>query len=128
MKYRSLNMRNGSTAPAWSDGSRNKLNEASACVCGHQLDAPWTGYLLWALCGCLAGVQGVAGVLENLAGATGLVLLATQTADKEQLGGALRQGGFGLFGQEVAVPLLTLRTHRKGVVTTVQKNMGGERR
>lgn len=55
-------------------------------------------YLLWSLCSGLAGVQGVTGVLEDLTGATRLVLLPTQTADKEQLGGALGQGGFGLFG------------------------------
>lgn len=66
-------------------------------------------YLLWPLCGRLAGVQGVAGVLEDLTGASSLVLLPTQTVDKEQLRGALSQGGFGLFGQDVAVPLLTLQ-------------------
>lgn len=66
-------------------------------------------YLLWSLCCCLTGVQHVAGVLEDLTGATGLVLLPTQATDKEQLGGGLSQRGFGLFGQDVAVPLLTLQ-------------------
>lgn len=37
------------------------------------------------------------------------MLLPTQTADEEQLGGALDQGGFGLFVQNVTVPLLTLQ-------------------
>lgn len=78
-------------------------------MCGYQLYAPCAAYLLWALCRRLAAVQGVAGVLEDLTGATRLVLLPTQTADKEQLGGALNQGGFGLFGQDVTVPLLTLQ-------------------
>lgn len=78
-------------------------------MCGYPLNAPYTVYLLWPLCGRLAGVQGVAGVLEDLAGASSLVLLPTQTVDKEQLGGALSQGGFGLFGQDVTVPLLTLQ-------------------
>lgn len=66
-------------------------------------------YLLWALSGPLAGVQGVAGVLQNLTGAAGLALLPTQAADKEELGGAFSQGRFGLFGQDVAAPLLTLQ-------------------
>lgn len=66
-------------------------------------------YLLWSLSGCLAGLQGVAGVLKNLTGSTSLVLFPTQTAYKEQLGGALNQRRFGLFGQDVAVPLLTLQ-------------------
>lgn len=66
-------------------------------------------YLLGSLWGRLAGVQGIAGVLEDLTGATRLVLLPTQTADKEQLGGAFSQRGFGLFGQDVTVPLLTLK-------------------
>lgn len=66
-------------------------------------------YLLWSLWSCLVGIQGVAGVLEDLTGATRLVLLPSQTADKEQLRGALDQGGFGLFGQNITAPLLTLR-------------------
>ena len=79
------------------------------CVNGYQLYAPCTVYLLWSLCGRLAGVQSVAGVLEDLTGAASLVLLPTQAADKEQLGGALSQRGFRLFGQDVTVPLLTLQ-------------------
>lgn len=68
-----------------------------------------TVYLLWTLCGCLAGVQGVAGVLEDFTGATSLVFFPTQAADKEQLGGGFSQRGFGLFGQEVTVPFLSLQ-------------------
>lgn len=78
-------------------------------VCGYQLSGASTVYLLWSRCRGLTGVQGIAGVLEDLTGATSLVLLPTQTADKEQLGGALSQRGFGLFGQDVTVPLLTLK-------------------
>ena len=70
-------------------------------------------YLLWTLSRRLAGVQGVTGVLEDLTGATSLVLLPTQAADKEQLGGGLSQRRFGLFGQDATVPLLTLQ-HRNG--------------
>lgn len=70
-------------------------------------------YLLWNLSGSLAGVQGVAGVLQNLTGAAGLVLLPAQAADKEQLGGAFSQGRFGLFGQDVVAPLLTLQSTKK---------------
>lgn len=66
-------------------------------------------YLLWPLCRGLTGVQGVAGVLQDLTGATGFVLFPSQTADEEQLGGAFSQGRFGLFGQDVTVPLLTLQ-------------------
>lgn len=66
-------------------------------------------YLLWTLGGSLVGVQGVAGVLQDLTGAAGLVLLPTQAAYKEELGGAFSQGRFGLFGQDVAAPLLTLQ-------------------
>lgn len=40
-------------------------------------------YLLWTLSGRLGGVQGVTGVLQNLTGAAGLVLLPTQAAYKE---------------------------------------------
>lgn len=64
-------------------------------------------YLLWSLSWRLAGVQRVAGVLEDFSGAS-LVLLPTQAVDKEQLGGGLSQRRFGLFGQDVTVPLLTL--------------------
>ena len=56
----------------------------------------------------MAGVQRVAGILEDLTGATRLVLFPTQTADKEQLGGALSQRGLRLFSQDVTAPLLTL--------------------
>lgn len=66
-------------------------------------------YFLGSLWGSLAGIKSVAGVLEDLAGATRFELLPTQTADKEQLRGALSQGGFGLFGQDITVPLLTLQ-------------------
>lgn len=75
----------------------------------YHMSEPCTTYFLWSLCHSLAGIQGVAGVLEDLTGATCLVLLPTQSVDKEQLGGALSQGGFGLFGQDVTVPLLTLQ-------------------
>lgn len=68
-----------------------------------------TAYLLWSLSGGLAALQGVTGVLKNLTGATGLVLFPTQATHKEKLGGALNQGRLGLFGQDVAVPLLTLQ-------------------
>lgn len=68
---------------------------------------------MWSLCRWLTGIQGIAGVLEDLTGATRLVLLPSQTANKEELGGTLSKGGFGLFGQDVAVPLLTLQ-HRNG--------------
>lgn len=68
-------------------------------------------YFLWSLCGCLTCVQCVAGVLEDLSGASNLVLLPPQAADKEQLGGALGQGRFGLLGQDVTAPLLTLQKH-----------------
>lgn len=78
-------------------------------MCSYQLSTPCALYLLWPLCGGLAAVQGVAGVLQDLTGATRLELLPTQTADEEQLGGALRHGGFGLFGQDVTVPLLSLQ-------------------
>lgn len=54
-------------------------------------------YLLWSLSWRLAGVQRVAGVLEDFSGAS-LVLLPTQAVDKEQLGGGLSQRRFGLFG------------------------------
>ncbi len=76
-------------------------------------------YLLWSWRRRLAGIQGVAGVLKDLTGATSLVLFPTQTADKEQLGRALSQGGFGRFGQDVAVPLLALQY--TGMVDTRKK-------
>lgn len=63
-------------------------------------------YLLWTLSGSWVGVQGVAGVLQDLTGAAALALLPTQAADEEQLGGAFGQGR---FGQDVAAPLLTLQ-------------------
>lgn len=66
-------------------------------------------YLLWTLSGPLGGVQGVAGVLQNLTGAAALVLLPTQAAHEEELGGAFSQGRFGCFGQDVAAPLLSLQ-------------------
>lgn len=61
----------------------------SGHACGYQLNASCTIHLLWSLSRHLAGLQGVAGVLKNLTGATSLVLFPTQTAYKEQLGGAL---------------------------------------
>lgn len=66
-------------------------------------------YLLWSRSACLAGVQGVTGVLQNLTGVIYLVLLPAQTAHKEELGSALHQRWFGLFGQDVTAPLLTLQ-------------------
>lgn len=78
-------------------------------MCDYQLSALCTVYLLWSRCRCLASFQGVAGVLKDLTGATSLILFPTQSADKEQLGGAFSQGGFGWFGQDVTVPLLALQ-------------------
>lgn len=66
-------------------------------------------YLLWSRSARLAGVQGVTGVLQNLTVVINLVLLPAQTAHKEELGGALHQRWFGLFGQDVTAPLLTLQ-------------------
>lgn len=86
------------------EDSCRKLNKSWACV----LSAERFLYLLWSLSWRLAGVQRVAGVLEDFSGATSLVLLPTQAVDKEQLGGGLSQRRFGLFGQDVTVPLLTL--------------------
>lgn len=94
----------------------------SVCVCDYQLSASCTVYLLWSLCRHLAGVQGVAGVLEDLTGATSLVLFPTQTADKEQLGGALSEGRFGLFSQDVTVPLLTLQSKGMDDKKTIRGN------
>lgn len=56
----------------------------------------------------MAGVQGVAGVLEDLTGATSLALLTTQAADEEKLGRTLSQRGFGRFVQDLTAPLLPL--------------------
>lgn len=60
------------------------------------------------LLGSWRGLQSVAGVLENLGGASKLVFLPSQTAHKEELRGALGKRRFGLVGQDVTAPLLTL--------------------
>lgn len=60
------------------------------------------------LLGSWRRLQGVAGVLEDLGGASELVLLPSQAAHEEELRGALGQRRFGLVGQDVAAPLLTL--------------------
>lgn len=81
---------------------------------GFQLIPLWSAHLLGSLCRCLlAGIKSIAGVLEDLTGATRLVLLPPEAADKEELGGAFSQGRFGLFGQDVAVPLLALQHRNK---------------
>lgn len=78
-------------------------------------------YLLWSLCRDLGGVTGV---LQDFTGAPSPVLLPPQTADEEQLGGALSQGGFRLLGQDVTVPLLSLETRRRGHTSKITSNSG----